>query len=160
MKKKVLASAFVIFTALSQVSAFAAGTGIVDTKKVLETSSLMQAYNVAKQEVDNFKKASENMRMDKSKQLDAAREKKATEAELKKMLEQFQKDLSEREQQGNDLEDKKKRELDDLSAKFRVKVDDAIKAVAKDKKLDVVVAKEAVLFGGIDITDDVIKKIK
>lgn len=160
MKRKILASTFVLFTALSQMSAFAAGTGLVDTKKVLESSSLMQAYNVAKQEVDNFKKATEDLRLDKSKQLDSAREKKATEEELKKMLEQFQKDLATRQQQGMDLEDKKKRELDDLSAKFRVKVDDAIKAVAKDKKLDVVVAKEAVLFGGTDITDDVIKKIK
>lgn len=160
MKKKILASTFVLFTAFSQLSAFAAGVAIVDTKKVLETSSLMQAYNSAKQEVESFKKQSEEMRLNKSKELETAREKKATEAELKKMLEQFQKDLNAREQQALALEDKKRKELDDLSAKFRVKVDDAIKSVAQDKKLDVVVTKEAVLFGGIDITDDVIKKIK
>jgi outer membrane protein len=160
MKKKILASAFVLFTALNQLSAFAAGVAVVDTKKVLESSSLMQVYNSAKQEVENFKKESENMRTTKSKELETAREKKATEAELKKMLEQFQKDLSAREQQGLALEDTKRKELDDLSTKFRTKVDDAIKSIAQEKKLDVVVAKEAILFGGIDITDDVIKKVK
>ena len=40
------------------------------------------------------------------------------------------------------------------------KVDEAVKQTAEAKGLSVVLAKEAVVYGGQDITDDVIKKLK
>lgn len=160
MKKQILSVALVLLTTLGTSSAFAAGVAIVDTKKILESSQLPVALNAAQKEVENFKNESQKLRLSKSKDLETAREKKATEADMKKMAEQFQKELETREQQGLALEDKKRKELEDLSTKLRAKVDEAIKSVAQDKKLDVVVDKQAVLFGGTDITEDVIKKIK
>lgn len=161
MKKQILASALVLLSVIgTSASALAAGVAIVDTKKILESSQLPQALNSAQKEVENFKVESQKIRLNKSKELEDAREKKATDADLKKMTEQFQKEIESREQQGLALEDKKRKELEDLSAKLRTKVDEAIKAVAQEKKLDVVVDKQAVLFGGVDITEDVIKKIK
>ena len=47
-----------------------------------------------------------------------------------------------------------------MSNKLKTQVENAIKDVAKDKNLDVIVDKQAVLFGGNDVTEDVIKKIK
>lgn len=158
MKKYILATVLT-FSMLSQ-TALAGGVGIVDTKKILDSSQLPAALNTAQKEVENFKMESQKIRLNKSKELEAARDKKATEAELKKMTEQFQKELETREQQGIDLENQKRKELEDLSTKLRSKVDEAIKSVAQDKKLDVVVDKQAVLFGGTDVTEDVIKKIK
>lgn len=159
MKKHILAIALTLITISSQ-SALAGGVAIVDTKKILDSSQLPAALNTAQKEVENFKVESQKLRLSKSKDLEAAREKKATDADLKKMAEKFQKELEDRERQGADLEVKKRKELEDLSLKLRAKVDEAIKSVAQDKKLDVVVDKQAVLFGGTDITEDVIKKIK
>ncbi len=48
----------------------------------------------------------------------------------------------------------------ELSAGIREDIVKAIEAVAKDKKLTVVIDKEAVLFGGLDLTKDVLSKLK
>lgn len=52
---------------------------------------------------------------------------------------------------------KKFEEIDDRLGKA---VRDAIQEIAKQKNLAVVLAKQAVFVGGVDITDDVIKKLK
>ncbi len=160
MKKNILATALAFSILTITQSAFAVGVGIVDTKKILDSSQLPMVLNTAQKEVENFKVESQKLVLSKSKELENAREKKVTEAEIKKMSEQFQKDIQAREKQGVDLEMAKRKELEDLSLKLRAKVDEAIKSVAQDKKLDVIVDKQAVLFGGTDVTEDVIKKIK
>lgn len=137
-----------------------ATVAIVDTKKILENSNLPSALNSAQKEVETFKTESQKILMNRTKQLDDARAKKASDADLKKMQETFQKEIDARNSDGMALEEKKKKELEDLSTKLKSDVEEAIKAVAKEKQIDVVVDKQAVLFGGTDITEDVIKKIK
>lgn len=48
----------------------------------------------------------------------------------------------------------------DLMEPLTKQVDDAVKAVAEAKGLSVVIDKGAVVYGGVDITQDVVKKLK
>ena len=48
----------------------------------------------------------------------------------------------------------------DLISGIQKKIDDAVKQVAEAKGLSVVIDKSAVVYGGQDITDDVMKKFK
>ena len=50
--------------------------------------------------------------------------------------------------------------MQELNNNAEVEMRDAIKKVAEAKALTLVVAKEAVLFGGIDISDDIIAKLE
>ncbi len=163
MKKNILQivlSSALLLTAFTGIANAAGSVAIVDTKKILENSKLPAALNAAQKEVETFKVDSQKFLVGKSKELDEARQKKTADAILKTMQAKFQKEIENRNSEGIALEDKKKKELEELSSKLRVQVDEAIKLVAKEKNIDVVVDKQAVLFGGTDITEDVIKKIK
>jgi Skp family chaperone for outer membrane proteins len=60
----------------------------------------------------------------------------------------------------DDSEKMFKEKSKELSAAIRDDIVKAIEAVAKDKKLNVIVDKEAVLYGGVDVTKDVLSKLK
>ena len=66
--------------------------------------------------------------------------------EKAKAMQQAQMELQQKEQ--------------DLLAGIQKKVDAAVKQVAEAKGLSVVLDKNAVVYGGQDITDDVVKKFK
>lgn len=129
-------------------------------KKIFETSKLFEALGNAKKDVAKIEEDLKKETLYKSKLLEEARAKKVSDEELRKMQEKFQDELEQKRKEGQDLSEKKQKELEDMSNKLKTQVETAIKDVAKDKKLDVVVDKQAVLFGGNDITEDVIKKIK
>ncbi len=134
--------------------------GLVDMQKIYETSKFAQEVNKAKKELEDAQTNYDKDTQDKANKLDEARIKKVAEAELKKMQDQFQKELENKRKEGQMLSAQKQKDLEDLEKKFKGEVDDTIKNVAKEKNIDVVVLKQAVLFGGTDITDDVIKKLK
>ena len=66
--------------------------------------------------------------------------------EMQKAMQQAQMELQQKEQ--------------DLISGIQQKIDDAVKQVAEAKGLSVVIDKSAVVYGGQDITDDVMKKFK
>ena len=66
--------------------------------------------------------------------------------EKAKAMQQAQMELQQKEQ--------------DLISGIQQKIDDAVKQVAEAKGLSVVIDKSAVVYGGQDITDDVMKKFK
>ena len=66
--------------------------------------------------------------------------------EMQKAMQQAQMELQQKEQ--------------DLISGIQKKIDDAVKQVAEAKGLSVVIDKSAVVYGGQDITDDVMKKFK
>lgn len=77
-------------------------------------------------------------------------------------LEQEKANLSPEELQKRSMEiseevEKTKR---DLSSQLNESMDKALEEIAKEKKLSVVLYKNGVAQGGIDITDDVIKKMQ
>lgn len=141
-------------------SAFSAPlVGIVDTKKIFESSKLFEALNKAKGDLSNLEEDIKKETLYKSKLLEEARAKNVKDAELQKMQEKFQKELEDKRKKAQDTSDSKQKELETMSVKLKSDVETAIKDVASEKKLEVVVDKQAVLFGGTDITEDVIKKI-
>jgi Skp family chaperone for outer membrane proteins len=65
-----------------------------------------------------------------------------------------------------EIEDLQKRLSDEinqrnkeLSEKLNSRIESALAAVAKDKRVDFILAKDAVLYGGRDLTDDVLAKL-
>lgn len=50
-----------------------------------------------------------------------------------------------------------KKELED---KLNAEIETAVKAIAQEKKLDIVFFKQSVRYGGVEITQDVINKLK
>jgi Skp family chaperone for outer membrane proteins len=141
-------------------SAFSAPVvGIVDTKKIFESSKLFEALNKAKSDLGNLEEDIKKETLYKSKLLEEARAKKTKDADLQKMQEKFQKELEDKRTSAQEASEKKQKELEEMSVKLKADVENAIKDVATEKKLEAVVDKQAVLFGGTDITEDVIKKI-
>ena len=144
IKKLTVVSAVVL--GLCANSAFAANIAIVDVQKVVSSSSQVQAL---KKEQQN--KAKEIMQF-----IEKARKDVAAVTDTKKK---------------QDLEDKynkeltaKKNKMDkEYSAKLK-SIEDSISKViaeqAKAKGYDIVITKGIVLYGGSDITNDVIKAVK
>jgi outer membrane protein len=91
---------------------------------------------------------------------------KLTEAEQARKKELTEKqgagmrELDERSSESERTIAEKLRERDnEVSPVLRKKIDDMIARIAQENKLDVVLAKESVLYGGLDITEQVVKKL-
>jgi len=94
------------------------------------------------------------------KQLEDARKKGTSQDELTKMRQKFEQQIYEKRLKAQDLLKNKQSDLEKARDKLRKDVEIAIKEVASQKKIDIVIDKQAVFFGGMDITDEVTKKIK
>jgi outer membrane protein len=164
MKKNIITALMcssVLLTAFTgAASAKDGAVGFVDTQKIFQSSKLAEALTSAQNDMKVRESEFSKETLDKSKSLEEARAKKVSDAELKKMQDNFQKDLEAKRANLEVLKENKQKELEEMSKKLKTQVEDAIKNVAKEKQIDVVVDKQAVLFGGTDLTEDVIKKIK
>jgi len=157
MKKILLSSLILLSTSLG---AFAKDlVGIVDTRKVFENSTLAFEYSKVQKEIQDLQDAYKKKTLDNTKKIEDAKNKKVSEQELNKMQEQFSKELENERKNADELYEKKRIEFEKLTEKFKVDMEKAIEDVAKEKQLQVVVEKQTVLFGGSDITEDVIKKL-
>ncbi|MBQ9358009.1 MAG: OmpH family outer membrane protein [Abditibacteriota bacterium] len=76
--------------------------------------------------------------------------------ELSDMFKKSQKNLN---NVAESMEQSMAQLVDEKTKAFDAKVSDACKAVAADKKLSIVVMKAFVLYGGTDITEDVLAKL-
>jgi len=97
--------------------------------------------------------------IEKSKKIEDAKKSNLSADKIKEMEEQFKKDLENKRNEGQMLYQKKQAELEEMQKKLKVDIDEAIKKVAEEKKLGIVFDKQVVLFGGVDVTEDVSKKI-
>jgi outer membrane protein len=137
--KNILLSAFVLFAVLAFIDptttyADASTVGVVNYQLLInqhpDMAQANETYKAAvKQAQDDFNAKSANMNDN---------DKKALSQQLEQGIQQKQQEL--------------------INA-IRDKVNAAIKAVADDKGLTVVVDKSVIAYGGQDITDDVMKKI-
>lgn len=77
-------------------------------------------------------------------------------AELKALSDKSSADISQLQQRMSDEIAKRNKEL---SENLNKKIESALAAVAAEKRLDYILAKDAVLFGGRDVTSDVLAKL-
>ena len=90
------------------------------------------------------------------------------EAEMQKAVQQAQQEFNEKSANMSDEEkqayyqqtmERLKQQNTDLMEPVQKQVEDAVKAIAEAKGLSVVLNKDTVVYGGTDITQDVIKKL-
>lgn len=145
MKRLALALAA---TLLMAPQALAFTVGYVDTATVRrEAKSFKSAYSELQREQQKFQQEFNS----RQKKLEAAR-KTQKPAEVERLQAQYSKELDSMRQRATRLEAS-------LSAKTTKMALVAIRGVAARKKLDLVLDKGTVYYGGVDITKDVIRSL-
>jgi Skp family chaperone for outer membrane proteins len=135
--------------AYSQTAVKSQVVGIVDRDKVVTS------YPKAQQAADELKKSEEKIHgliESSNKQYEEAKTAKKPPAELEGLQKRLQ----------NQINDEVKRVQDraqTLESQLENEIDNAIKAEAAARKVDVVIMKQAVLMGGTDITEGVVKRL-
>ena len=131
-------------------ASFAAQVAIVNSAKI------MSEYSEAKKSMAELSKAEAELKDKinaKKKEIQAAKAANKTDTELQLMAEQSKLEIE---------PIAKKLEAESIAKSEAIKknVENAIDLVAKEKGYDAVLMQEAVLFGGTDISDLVIKKLE
>lgn len=130
-------------------SAEAAVVAKVDTKRLFEQ------YKEAQTSQSEFKKKAEAYQqefMEKNRLLQEAQKEGKSKAELEKMTRKFESELKPKKEAVEKLDR-------ELSARLKKKIEATIQEIARARGYAVVVDKQVVLYGGDDITDDVLKKL-
>src|SRR5215470_6444093 len=123
--------------------------GIVDRDKVVT------GYPKAQQAAEELKRSEEKVQKlieDSNKQYEEAKTAKKPPAELEGLQKRLQ----------NQIDDEVKKvqaRAQGLESQLESEIDGAIKAEAATRKVTVVMLKQAVLIGGVDITDGVVKRL-
>jgi len=123
--------------------------GIVDKDKVVTS------YPKAQQAADELRKAEDKVHKlieDSNKQYEDAKNAHKPPAELEGLQRRLQ----------TSIDDEVKRiqgKAQTLESQLEQEIDGAIKAEANSRKVDTVLMKQAVLVGGVDLTDGVVKRL-
>ncbi len=140
----------------SPVNAQNVAIGLVDSQMVIYKSNLGSALRRAEDELTNLKQNLEKDYMDKVSRL----QKIKNQQEFEKLFKQYDAEFKQKQINAQKTLQSKQQNLLDMRESLRKKVETAIKDIAKQKKLTFVVDKQAMYYGGIDITNDVLQKIK
>ena len=150
MFRQAFIAAAVATSVLAAPAAFAYTIGYVDTAKVLTSYKGAQSAQAQMQkELQTY----QTELAERQKKIQEAQKAGKSQAEIQKMMEQFEKELAPLKNKAAQLEQK-------LSADVKTKVEAQIKSIAQRRKVDVVIDKAAVLYGGVDLTNDVINALK
>lgn len=123
--------------------------GYVDTQKVF------QGYKEAQTAQNRFRKEAQDYQEELAnaqKKLEEARKAGKSEAEINKMQKQFEDQLKPKKAKVEALDR-------DLSGKIKKQIETVIGQVAKSKGIPTVVDKQVILYGGTDITNDVLSRL-
>lgn len=127
----------------------AANLGFVDAQKVF------QNYKAAQEAQSRFRREAQayqdELAADQRKLEEARRANKSPE-EIAKMQKKFEEELKPKKTKVEGLDR-------DLSGKIKKQIEVVIAEVAKAKGIPTVVDKQVILYGGIDLTDDVVRKL-
>lgn len=141
--------AALILIASTSLSAHAIKIATINSVRVLQehkdAQKTMKELQVAEQKL-------KNKILDHRKQIEDARKANKTETELQMMAEQFKMQI---EPEASKLET----ESLNKSKQIKNNIDAAVEKVAKEEKVDFVLLEEAVIYGSVDITDKVLKKL-
>lgn len=150
MFRQAIIAAAVATSVLAAPAAFAYTIGYVDTAKVLTTYKGAQSAQAQMQkELQTYQKEL----AERQQKIQEAQKAGKSQAEIQQMMAQFEKELAPLKNKAAQLEQR-------LSADVKGKVEAKIKAIAQRRKVDVVVDKAAILYGGVDLTNDVINALK
>lgn len=131
-------------------AAMAYTIGFVDTARVLTSyKGAQSAQATMAKEIQAYQQAF----ADRQKKIAEAHKAGKTQAEIQKLTAQYERELAPLKEKAAKLEQK-------LSAGVKTKVESVITSIAKRRKVDVVIDKAAVLYGGVDLTGDVIQALK
>lgn len=123
--------------------------GFVDKDKVITS------YNKAQSAAEELKKSEEKVQKlieDSNKQYEEAKNAKKPPAELEGLQKRLQAQI-------DDEVKKVQGRAQSLELQLENDIDSAIKAEAANRKVDVVMLKQAVLIGGTDLTEGVVKRL-
>lgn len=144
------ASALALFVNAPHALAAQAGSiGYVDTQKVF------QNYKTAQEAQGRFRKEAQAYQQELAadqKKLEDARKANKSPDEINKMQKRFEDELRPKKTRVEGLDR-------DLSGKIKKQIETVIAAVAKSKGVATVVDKQVVLYGGTDLTSDVLARL-
>lgn len=130
--------------------AAAPSVGVVNLQQLLDTyPAYKQAQSQLQQAEQNYQKELAN----RLKKLEEAQKEGATKEKLMQMQKQYEKEIEPIRQRGQQL-------YQQLYTKLKAQIERAIADVAKSKHVEMVYDKQAVLFGGTDLTQDVARLLK
>lgn len=134
------------------------GIGIIDVQRILEKSPLLKALENAQREVAQAEK---NLIEFRNKKLKELQEKQAnlTQEEFTKLKRKYEDEIMAKAKGEEQKLNKRKQEIKNMKEKLEKEVESIVKAVAQKKGLKMVINKQLVLFGGQDITADVIQEM-
>jgi outer membrane protein len=144
VRKTILAAVL----ALSAPAAYASGTGVVDFTSLQKSPVAQKAMAKLNEAQGKYQKELQT----RSAKLEEAQKKNLPQAEIARLRQQFEKELQ-------DLRTKGEQEAQAATNSLQGELEKAVKTVAAEKKLDMVFRKEALLYGGTDITADVEKEL-
>lgn len=150
--KKLMALALAAVT----VGVMSAEAAMAQTLGFVDTAAVFTSYGEAKRAQDQFRKKAEDYQQDlgeRQKAIEAARKAGKPESEIQKMMKDAEQDLLPKKKAVEELDRK-------LSTQIKAKIESAIAASAKAKKITAVVDKQVILYGGTDLTSDVLKRLK
>lgn len=142
-----LAIAFPVSAQLQ--AAKAQGVGIIDRDKVVTS------YPKAQQAAEELKKAEEKVHKlieDSNKQYEEAKNAKKPPAELEGLQRRLQTTI-------DDEVKTVQARAQSLETQLETEIDSAVKGEAANRKVDIVILKQAVLVGGVDLTEGVMKRL-
>lgn len=162
MKKYILGALASALILLPSTQAFASDIqiGVVDVQTIVAKSQLYSAVRKAEQEVANMEQNLQKDYMDRVNKLQQAQQQNKPRAEIEKLMKQYESEIMSKRQKALKEVDGKRNKLQALKSSLKVKVEKAIRDIASKKKLTHVVDKQAMFLGGIDITSDVLAKVK
>jgi len=143
--KKILCLTAILISTMFCLKANAEVVGIVDFDKIVENYSRVQALT---DEISDKQAELQKYVLDKEREY----KKLSTPVERKNFEETTAKELARRQDAFMKIKERKEDEIDNA-------IKNAIKTVAIANKIDTVVEATVVFFGGIDITDKVIKAL-
>lgn len=134
----------------AQTAAVPKVVGFIDRDKVVASFPKAQA---AAEELKGLESKLQKVIEDANKQYDDAKKAKKPQAELDTLQKSLQAKIDE---EGKRFQGR----VTAMESELEGAVDTAIKAEAANHKVDVVLLKQAVLFGGVDLTDGVVTRLK
>lgn len=137
--------------------------GVIDVQQILQRSSLWKALQSAQEDVQSAEKSLVEMRDGMVKQLQQMQQDvaagKMTQDQFTTKQREFEDQMRNKVKEAQARLEAKKKQIGEMKDKLEKNVKDTVEKIAGQKGLDMVISKQLVLFGGTDITNDIISAL-